>query len=249
MLKFLRTIRKTLIVQENTRKYLLYAFGELFLIILGVLIAVQMSNWNDSRILKQSANNNLTLLVLNLQEDKEQMEELKQRIEDDEKKAEVLLNIYKGLQPSSENIPEKVIRLILEYSFVPRKTAIDIIVSSGELGALDIETQRAISKYYLAVDAIQDRDRISKSFIQDKYERHVFDNYGYFIGKGNTHPDLIEFYSNDTRKPFQLDTVQFRNDKKMETLVFARYFQISSQKEAYEKALDELNDLLTLINN
>lgn len=49
MLKIFRTIRKRLIEQQNARKYLLYATGEILLVVIGILIALQINNWNETR--------------------------------------------------------------------------------------------------------------------------------------------------------------------------------------------------------
>jgi hypothetical protein len=49
MLKFFRKIRKKLIEQENVRKYLLYAIGEILLVVIGILIALQINNWNEEK--------------------------------------------------------------------------------------------------------------------------------------------------------------------------------------------------------
>jgi len=50
MLKFFRTIRKKLIEEDDIRKYLFYAIGEILLVVIGILIALQVNNWNEERI-------------------------------------------------------------------------------------------------------------------------------------------------------------------------------------------------------
>ena len=50
MLKFFRTIRKKLIDEDNVRKYLLYAIGEIALVMIGILLALQVNNWNQDRM-------------------------------------------------------------------------------------------------------------------------------------------------------------------------------------------------------
>jgi hypothetical protein len=52
MLSFLRKIRKSFLFSGSARKYTLYALGEIFLIVLGILIALQINNWNESNKLK-----------------------------------------------------------------------------------------------------------------------------------------------------------------------------------------------------
>ena len=49
MLTFLRKIRKSLIASGSARKYFIYALGEIALVVLGILIALQINNWNNLR--------------------------------------------------------------------------------------------------------------------------------------------------------------------------------------------------------
>jgi len=49
MLKFFRRIRKKLINTGNLKKYLIYAIGEIILVVIGILIALQVNTWNDNR--------------------------------------------------------------------------------------------------------------------------------------------------------------------------------------------------------
>lgn len=47
MLRFFRHIRKSLMETNHLRKYLLYALGEIALVVIGILIALQINNWNQ----------------------------------------------------------------------------------------------------------------------------------------------------------------------------------------------------------
>jgi hypothetical protein len=49
MIKFFRKIRKRMIRDNKVSKYLLYAIGEIILVVIGILIALQVNNWNETR--------------------------------------------------------------------------------------------------------------------------------------------------------------------------------------------------------
>ena len=47
MLKFFRKIRQKLISEGNLKRYLIYAVGEILLVMIGILLALQVNNWNE----------------------------------------------------------------------------------------------------------------------------------------------------------------------------------------------------------
>ena len=49
MLRFFRQIRQRLLTDNKFSKYLLYAIGEILLVVIGILIALQINNWNEQR--------------------------------------------------------------------------------------------------------------------------------------------------------------------------------------------------------
>ena len=53
MLKFFRKIRQRLLAENKFTKYLIYATGEIALIMVGILLALQINNWNEQRQDKQ----------------------------------------------------------------------------------------------------------------------------------------------------------------------------------------------------
>ncbi len=65
MIKFFRKIRYDLMEKNKTGKYLKYAIGEIILVVIGILIALSINNWNEERknILNESQ------LVKNIVED------------------------------------------------------------------------------------------------------------------------------------------------------------------------------------
>lgn len=49
MIRFFRKIRQRLLTENKFSKYLLYAIGEIVLVMVGILLALQVNNWNELR--------------------------------------------------------------------------------------------------------------------------------------------------------------------------------------------------------
>ena len=50
MIKLFKNIRKNLLAEGKTTNYLKYAIGEIVLVVIGILIALQINNWNQNRL-------------------------------------------------------------------------------------------------------------------------------------------------------------------------------------------------------
>ena len=57
MIKFFRKIRYNLMETGKTSKYFKYAIGEIILVVIGILIALQINNWNEKRLQKLTLSN------------------------------------------------------------------------------------------------------------------------------------------------------------------------------------------------
>lgn len=57
MIKLFRYMRRSFVEEKKLKKYLLYALGEIILVMLGILLAFQVDRWNDTRINNKNALN------------------------------------------------------------------------------------------------------------------------------------------------------------------------------------------------
>jgi len=67
MIKFFRHIRKQLLTENKFSKYLLYAIGEIVLVVIGILIALQINNWNEFNKDRKQERKVLTELLTSLE--------------------------------------------------------------------------------------------------------------------------------------------------------------------------------------
>lgn len=56
MIKFFRKIHQNLLMENKTNRYFKYAIGEIALVVIGILLALQINNWNENRILSNKLN-------------------------------------------------------------------------------------------------------------------------------------------------------------------------------------------------
>jgi hypothetical protein len=69
MILFFKKIRMSLIKNNRVSKYLAYSSGEIVLVVAGILIALQINNWNQNRLEQESLNAYLTSISRNIQSD------------------------------------------------------------------------------------------------------------------------------------------------------------------------------------
>ena len=67
MIKFFRHIRQNLLMENKTSKYLKYAIGEIVLVVIGILIALQINNWNENQKLKKEETKLLNALIIEIE--------------------------------------------------------------------------------------------------------------------------------------------------------------------------------------
>ena len=79
MIKLFRKIRYNQISENKTGQYIKYAVGEILLIIIGILIAVQINEWNSNRREQNLLRKNLEYVLIDLKADSEQLLSLKKQ--------------------------------------------------------------------------------------------------------------------------------------------------------------------------
>ena len=70
MIKFFRKIRYNLMKQNKTLQYFKYAIGEIVLVVIGILIALSINNWNEARKSSAFEEEILTQVKANLVKDR-----------------------------------------------------------------------------------------------------------------------------------------------------------------------------------
>ncbi|WP_298498219.1 DUF6090 family protein [uncultured Algibacter sp.] len=77
MIKFFRKIRQKMLTENKFSKYLLYAIGEIILVVIGILIALQINNWNEEQKENIALKQNLLIIKGNIESDLVLLDSLK----------------------------------------------------------------------------------------------------------------------------------------------------------------------------
>ena len=94
-MKFFRKIRENLLSENKFSKYLIYAIGEILLVIIGILFAIQINNKNTERIEREIFESNLQYVLEDIKKDKADLLEIKERREIVENQIQLILNAVK----------------------------------------------------------------------------------------------------------------------------------------------------------
>ena len=84
MLKFFQRIRYDLLEKNKTGRYLKYAIGEIILVVIGILIALSINNWNEQRKVKINERELHSRILKDLQIDEERINEHIKYYKDDQ---------------------------------------------------------------------------------------------------------------------------------------------------------------------
>ena len=145
MLTFFRRIRKGLLEGGRTSKYLLYAIGEIALVVIGILIAIGLNNWRQEKQNDREVSlmlHNLKAEFLYNQSDLEAKLELVQNSVVSTKHLLSMMNTKIKVDP--ELVDSLLSRSFVYGSFNPRKGATDVLINSGKLNLVKSNQLRTL---------------------------------------------------------------------------------------------------------
>jgi len=182
MIKFFKKIRQRLLTENKFSKYLIYTIGETLIIVIGVLIAVQINNWNENK-----KNDQQSIIYL---------EDLRTDIEYDIKTLnknilinELLINktdTIIQILTTKDRLTQKEtlefinlhLNLVNESYFIPEKNTIKQIESSSQGDLLhNKELRNLIFRYYSTNERNEHNNEVSVQLYQHSYiTKYIFQN-------------------------------------------------------------------------
>lgn len=254
MLKFFRRIRQQFLIDNKIRKYLVYAIGEIFLVVIGILIALQINNWNEVQKVNYRVDRNLSSLAKELKSN-EQI--LQQNIRVVQSQLILTLNLIDSLNRDVVAVEDRDKFLHRNCSQLgPLRikslatTTLTELISSGGFSNIDSEELRGnIFLYQGEIDHLRITIGKFDDYWQDIELPYLIQNYSILdmwmqdgsyqknvLQKqlGNSIPDF-----DTARAYFTNNQDSFFNNREFASMYVGRYFELNSVLFSMNE-LDEL---------
>jgi len=183
MIKFFRKIRQQMLTENKLSKYLLYAIGEIVLVVIGIFIAIQLNNLNEQRKEQNKEEDYYCKLLEDIQQDIIQIDKLIVESEKRIKSSNELLSLLQETNLNSKRIANKMLDAVslVTYTFKPNKSAFEDLKSSGNLAILkDENIKLRISEYYTNVEGIVDVvDINADGQVSEFYDKSNYAHFGW----------------------------------------------------------------------
>ena len=178
-MRLFRRVRQKLILDNKKIQYIKYALGEILLVVIGILIALQINNWNQSAKDKKSLNEYLIKIKSHTSEDIKQLEELskgRKQIGDLCKKAR------NSILNKTENDNLFLFKIsgaaFVDFYFKPNSSGYESLKKSEYYGKINnTKLDSLFAKYHGLVDIIAENERSYNQYTvhQENYLDTQFD--------------------------------------------------------------------------
>ena len=157
MIKFFRKIRYDLMEKNKTGKYFKYAIGEITLVVIGILIALQINNWNEQRKTRNSEISYIHSIINDLKGDSETIRFIVENTKEKIANNELLMSQLRSFDTITDSRP--LFTLMRDnvgfVDFKAQDHTIETLKNSGNIEILNSEFIRTgLQSYYDTVEVI-----------------------------------------------------------------------------------------------
>ncbi|GFZ77055.1 hypothetical protein GCM10011531_02910 [Aquaticitalea lipolytica] len=178
-MRLFRKIRHKQILDNKKAQYLKYALGEIILVVIGILIALQINNWNQSIKDKNSLNEYLIKIKSHTSQDQEQLEEL---VKGRKQIADLCKKARNSILDKTENDNLFLFMMsgtaFADFYFKPNSGGYESLKRSEYYGKLNnTKIDSLLARYHGLVDVISENEKSYNQYTvhQENYLDTQFD--------------------------------------------------------------------------
>jgi hypothetical protein len=170
MIKFFRRIRRALLAEGKTIQYIQYAIGEIVLVVVGILIAVQINNWNQNRIENNLLKEYLVKIKSHTLEDLRTLDTVsmyRAQLADLCKKARI--SILDKTEDENLILFMSCGAAFADSYFKPNTGGYEALINSDYFGKINNTTlDSLLSKYHSLIEDIAENERSYNEYVVDQ---------------------------------------------------------------------------------
>ncbi len=164
MIKIFRNIRKRLVAEGKTVNYLKYAIGEIILVVVGILIALNINNWNEQRKANKLEAEYYCRLYEDLIQDADQIDALITQAEERLKASNQALRLLQKDKPNKIEVATQInlSTTAIFIDFKPNNSAFEDLKSGANLNIIkDKNVIKELNAYYNTLESIKSIAKIN----------------------------------------------------------------------------------------
>ena len=242
MIKFFRKIRENLIMENKTGKYFKYAIGEIVLVVIGILIALSINNWNENRknkIIEHTYLENVKAdFILNLSS----LDKFILDRENSIKASDSILEFFNGERDLDINAFNRYsVNVMVWFPFEQHDNTYKELLNSGNLSII---TNKNIKDRIQNMQASFKKVAFIEGEMQQDFERYLYDP---FFSIADLETSLKSYGGENTK----LDSTQVNkliNNQSYKNGFVLSSFNSESLINEYSILLLTTNELISLIN-
>jgi hypothetical protein len=198
MIEIFRRIRQNLLFENKTGKYLKYAIGEIVLVMVGILLALQVSNWNQDRKDRISERKILDNIHRDFLQNKIGFDFAKAVNYQSLAALDSMIALFPLERDSLKNAAfwEHYL-LIQNHTYNPYSSSVDLVVNSNSLQLIqDEELQEYLASWKDILLDYQEEENIYYTMLNDHYLplfREVLDYSGFDKEMSLTGTSTVKF--------------------------------------------------------
>ncbi|MAD97150.1 MAG: hypothetical protein CMB99_07490 [Flavobacteriaceae bacterium] len=207
MIKFFRKIRQKLLAENRFNKYLLYAFGEIILVVIGILIALQINNWNEQQANEERIKSTLRQVQKDLLNDIEEIIPVVNYYDNKLILLEQFVNVTKPKSFFEENFRD-FSQINLGYrQFIQSNQAFLRLKNQVELLPDEYNPLlKSLNRLYIENAKLYDFAHSNVTNVMLKYKSKLYDNFRWMedYQKNNFTPEIKNYFLNSEANRKQL---------------------------------------------
>jgi hypothetical protein len=248
MIKFFRKIRQNLLMENKTGKYFKYAIGEIILVVIGILIALSINNWNE---LKKQRNEAQTFIKRLSEEVGQNIEVTNREIlleQEQVEKTKSLLEMFSLPQDkiNSRAIDSLIFAIMSSNSIDIKTGTLEEGLNTGQVSLLsNSDLKQKLYSLPAVFEEIKRLETLESEDINDNMVPYLYDNMNF----KNMDNAFSEF--SKTLGPSKFKTIENRrllNSLKFENLVDNRFYNTNQSLENYKDLLTNLKSIEKLLD-